>query len=276
LIDVLVQGSLVLTGSEAVRDGYVYISGGRVAGVGSGVPPEEYTRATLVLGGEGRIVAPALTLAADAAAYPFRILRPGRGERARLYKALGVDAAFHASLPAVYELHIHGVATVVVEFVDAALPSKLAEDVGGFYGLLLPCEDTPSPAPAGLPVTRYSCDEEVPGFLESPLVYRPSNLARPWEASQELRRRLGLGEGGIREGVKAEIAVFNAARPPGMLLDRANLDLDTLYSLGLTVESLIAGEDVVVDRGEHLYITDTHLDRARSLSLRLLQEGGAR
>ncbi len=273
MIDVLIQGSLILTGSEAVRDGYVYVNNGIVKSVGAGLPPEEYTRATLVLGGEGRIVAPGLAVAADAAAYPIRLLKPGTAERLRLYKALGGEAALYSALPAVYELHLHGATTILVEFAEPSLPLRLAEAVGGRYGLVVPCsEDYRLEKPAALAaLLRQPCDSRLPGFLESPPVYRPSLLRRPWEASEELRRLYGEAGYGLREGVIAEIAVFNASRPPGMLLDRSDLDLDTIYSLGLTVESLIVGDEVIVDRGEHLYITDTHLDKARSLALRLLQ-----
>lgn len=55
-----------------------------------------------------------------------------------LYRALGLDAAFTSSLPAVYELHIHGVTTVFVEYTAPDLPARLAEAVGGRFGLLLP------------------------------------------------------------------------------------------------------------------------------------------
>ncbi len=273
MIDVLIQGSLILTGSEAIREGYVYVSNGVVKGVGAGLPPEEYTRATLVLGGEGRIVAPGLAVAADAAAYPIRLLRPGAEEKARFYRALGGEAALYSALPAVYELHLHGATTILIEFTEPSLPLRLAEAVGGRYGLVLPCgHDSVPEKPAALAgLLRQPCDSRLPGFLESPPVYRPSLLARPWEASIELRWLYGEADYGLREGARAEIAVFNASRPPGMLLDRIDIDLDTLYSLGLTVESLVVGDEVIVDRGEHLYITDTHLDRARSLALRLLQ-----
>lgn len=270
MIDILVQGSLILTGSEAIRDGYVYISGGVIRGIGAGVPPEEYTRATLMLGGEGRIVTPGLTLAADVATYPFRFLRPARSEKPKLYTILGEEASFYTSLPALYELHLHGVTTVIIEFIDASLPLKLKETIGGFYGLLIPCGNRIDRPPALEAVYSYECNEAIPGFLEGALIYRPSQLKEPWSESNKLRKMLGLGEHGLKEGARAEISIFNSARPPGMLIDKADIELDTLYSLGLHVESLIVGDDVIVDRGEHLYITDAHLARSRSLSLRLI------
>ncbi|MEM4865019.1 MAG: hypothetical protein QXY09_00760, partial [Acidilobaceae archaeon] len=65
----------------------------------------------------------------------------------------------------------------------------------------------------------------------------------------------------------AEIAVFDGSRPP-LLLAENDLDEDTIvniYKLGLRVESLIVGDDVLIDTGDHLYITEKHFKEARDL-----------
>jgi len=276
MVDVLITGSLVLTGEESIREGYVYISDGVVKAVGSGLPPEDYTDATLTLGGDGRIIAPGLAVSADVAAYPVRFLKPSMARRLELYRALGDDALFTLSLPAVYELHLHGATTILVEVPNPSLPLRLADAIGGFYGHARPAciegEEQRHPRLSGAITVG---DESCPGgerlMLESPPVYIPRLLQDPWAENLELRKRAGIPGGLLKEGERAEIAVFNAAKPPGMLLDKnPELELSQLFLLGLRVETLIAGEDVLVDAGEHLYIVTAHLDRARSLVARIL------
>ncbi|WP_062661650.1 hypothetical protein [Aeropyrum camini] len=138
MVDILVTASKIYTGREVIGEGYIYVRDGVVAALGEGVPPEDLTYPTITLGGRGRIAAPGLALAADTPAYLLRFLRPGVARRVELYRALGLDAAFTSSLPAVYELHIHGVTTVFVEYTAPDLPARLAEAVGGRFGLLLP------------------------------------------------------------------------------------------------------------------------------------------
>ncbi|GBF08810.1 hypothetical protein apy_05350 [Aeropyrum pernix] len=275
MVDILVTASRIYTGREVLGEGYIYVRDGVVTALGEGVPPEDLTYPTITLGGRGRIAAPGLALAADTPAYLLRFLRPSVERRVQLYRALGHDAAFTSSLPAVYELHLHGVTTVFIEYITPDLPARLAEAVGGRYGLLHPsCPGAPEPGgkpPALAGVVSRGCGEGgAPGWaLESLPVYRPSALERPWSLSEELRREAGLGEGVLREGSTAEIAVFDSSRPPGMLLDRYELSLDALYRLGLQVESLVSGSDILVDGGEHLYIVEKHFSEAYSLASRL-------
>jgi hypothetical protein len=264
--EILVIAEKIYTGEEVLRGGYIYVKNGVVVDVGEGPVPEDLTFAALVLGGEGRVAAPGLALPATVAAYPLRYLRPSASKRLEFYRAMGLDAAFAASLPAIYELHIHGVTTVFVEYHEPSLPLKLADSIGGLYGLAIheswgvKGSEVP-PALTGSIVVGG----ETP-LLENPPVFSPRFLDRPWDASLTVRRLAGFQGGFIKKGVKAEIAIFNFSRPPGMMLEKADLSLNELFSLGLRVESLISGEDVLVDGGEHLYIVDKHFSSARRLA----------
>jgi len=284
VLEVLITGSVVYTGSEVVRDGYVYVKGGRVVAVGSGLPPEDYTFAHLILGGEGRVVAPSLTAIVDAPAYPWRFNVRGLGARVGLYRRLTQEEAFAASLPAVYEAHVHGVGRVVIEYSGAGLPGELAARVGGFYSLAYPaCLGEAPSSPFGVvTVAGEGCggdatvaysggsaragDGEVLALVGR-AVYRPSGEGVE-DASNRLRRLLGLAPASIKEGSQAEIVVYNAARPPGMFLDRADDPARLAYESGLRAETLLLGDTVLVDQGEHLYIAEKQFSDARSLALR--------
>jgi len=284
VLEVLVTGSAVYTGSETLRDGYVYIKGGRVVAVGSGVPPEDYTFAHLVLGGEGRIIAPSLTAIVDAPAYPWRFALRGLRERVDLYGRLSQEAAVAASLPAVYEAHVHGVGRIVVEYSGAGLPGELASRVGGFYALAYPaCLGGAPSSPFGVVmVAGEGCEGEAQVVYSGGsaragegevLALTAKPVYRPWgsgveEASNRLRRLLGLGPATIKEGVQAEIVVYDASRPPGMFLDSAEDPARLAYESGLRAETLVLGDAVLVDQGEHLYIAEKQFSEARSLALR--------
>ena len=274
MVEVLVLASKIYTGRRVLRGGYVYVRDGVIESVGEGPVPEDLTYAALVLGGEGRVVAPGLAVAADVAAYPFRHLFPSPERRRELYRAMGLEAQFAASLPAVYELHVHGVTTVFVESENSDLALKLLDSIGGFYGVAVnSCwglEPPETPKALSGSVKAGGCGG--PPMLESKPVYKPGLLGRPWTSSQKLREASGADGGFIEEGLKAELAVFDFSRPPGMMLDLFDLDLDVLYSLGLKVESLVAGDDVLVDGGDHLYIVEKHFKEARRLAERVLRK----
>ena len=273
LTEILVIASKIYTGEGVIKDGYVYVKDGIVDSVGEGPVPEDLTFAALILGGEGRVVAPGLALAADVAVYPVRFLRPSPDRKRELYIGLGLDASFASSLPAVYELHVHGVTTIFVEYETPELAVKLHEAVGGSYGVAVnSCWGSSPPEPVrGLLGSIVAGPCGGPPMLESPPVYTPALLERPWDSSEEVRKAAGMGAGVIKEGARAELAVFDFSRPPGMLLDKHDLDLNTLYKLGLKVESLIVGNEVLVDGGEHLYIVDKHFSEARRLAERIVR-----
>ncbi|MCS7107256.1 MAG: hypothetical protein NZ902_04030 [Acidilobaceae archaeon] len=289
-VDILLTGSVIFTGERVLRRGYVYVKDGKIEGVGEGVVPEEYTYATLVLGGEGRIIAPGLAALASIATYPIRLRKPSMAERVRFYKSSGLKTLMTASLPAVYELHMSGVTVVIVEGLDVSLPLELSKTVGGFYGLAVPvCSGVqPDYVPGLVAVATLSgegCEGEgeirevegkgmtklgsVLSFFNS-ISFSLGSSPDPWEENVALRKALSLPPPVIKPGRIAEIAVFDASRPPAMLLDLADdRDIVKVYSSGARLESLIAGEDILVDTGEHLYITEKQFRETRNLAERL-------
>ncbi|MEB3774170.1 MAG: hypothetical protein GSR86_04505 [Desulfurococcales archaeon] len=276
MIDILVTATLIYTGKEVIREGYVYVKGGRIAGVGQMPIPEDLTYATLQLGGEGRIVVPGLVAVLDAAAYPIRFYRPSMRKRIEFYKLLSPEDLARLSLPAVYEAHLSGITSILVEGLDPSLPNRLRDMVGGIYGLAKPgcLEDG-----QGGDYVRVS-DESCPGgvridsgevlALSSKPAYTLASVEDPYKLSLGLRRQAGLGSQEIRPGETAEIAIYDASRPPGMLMEYAPLDvIERIYVYG-RVESLIAADSVLVDGHEHIVISDKDLREARKASIRLL------
>ncbi|MEM1873756.1 MAG: hypothetical protein QXS85_02495 [Acidilobaceae archaeon] len=292
-MDILVTGSIVFTGKEVIKKGYVYIRSGRVVGVGEEPYPEEYSYANLILGGPGRVVVPGLTAVASLPYYPLRLKSSSLKERVEFYKSLDLSTQFLLSLPALYDLHMSGVSTVIVESIDAELPLRLSREIGGFYGLALPvCVENRVKHVEGLvAVVRvagegcegeaeivevgglgYSRGSRVLGFFSGYYYTTSSGSSEnPWLESLELRRALMLPDSAIKPGRLAEIAVFDGSKPP-LLLAENYLNEDTIvdiYKLGLRVESLIVGDDVLVDVGDHLYIAEKHFKEARDLSDRM-------
>ncbi|GAB6147711.1 hypothetical protein [Stetteria hydrogenophila] len=280
--DVLIMASKVYTGTSVISDGYIYIKSGRVVDFGESPVPEDYTYATLVLGGEGRIAAPGLAAYIDAPAYPIRGLRPGLADRVRFYRQLDEESLAAVSLPAVYEAHMAGVTTLVVESPSPSIAADLASRVGGYYLAAVPSCIEASEAQVrvggeGCPVEGASLVVEDGRVKAGGRVvlgaYSALNYAAAWsrlprihEASLQLRRALGIPGGVIEKEARAEIVVYDARTPPGMLADLYDLSLDDVYRLGLRVESLIAGEEVLVDAGEHLRITMKHFNEVRRLA----------
>ncbi len=283
----MVHASALYTGDEVVRDAYVVVRNGRVKSITTGLPPEAGESASLILGGEGRVAAPGLTMAVDAVSYPFRFMKPRLPLRAELYDRLEPGEALKLALPGVYEAHMAGATTVVVEYPSPEIAYLLAERVGGRYGILAPACSSRKTMPEALPsgvVYGEGCggggDVEARGSLGyaggSPvLAYfnRPSYRVveeDAWTMSERLRAALGLRPARIREGERAEIVVYNTGRPPAMMLHAApDGDVARVYSSGARVESLLVGETVLVDGGEHLYIVEKHFSEAARLASRL-------
>lgn len=292
-VDILVTGSIIFTGERLLRNGYVYIKNGKIVAVGEGPAPEEFTYATLLLGGEGRAVVPGLAAVSSASTYPIRFMRPRMSERVKYYKETSVKSLIAAALPAIYELHMSGVTTVIVEGLKTEIPLELSRLVGGFYGLAVPaCSgEEPSFVPGVVAVSKIYSDD-CPGegdmkedggelywgstrllalFNELSYVAKIRSIS-PWEASNSLRRALMLPPQVIKQGRMAEIAVFDVSRPPAMLLDMAaEAEIKSIYASGAKLESLISGEDVLVDTGEHLYIAEKQFREARGLAEKLVK-----
>ncbi len=289
VFDVLITGSVLYTGRELIKDAYVYVKNGRVIDYGVSPVPEDYTYATLVLGGEGRIIVPGLTMIIDAPAYPLRIYRPSLKDRSGMYNLLSPSEAMTLSLPAIYEAHISGATTVLVEYKSLDIVAGLETGIGGFYGLAYPACLGEPPRHEAIPIVTVhgeGCDGEGIvevrgdwGFIGDDrvlaLFHRPtySRLeGDPLEESARLRKAIGLGDPQVKRNERAEIAVFNSSRPPGVFLDRAGEDvIRRIYSTGARIESLMAGESILVDQGEHLYIVEKQFSEARRIGLRFLR-----
>ena len=292
MVDILVTGSIVFTGERFLRNGYVYLRDGRIDSVGEAPVPEEYTYATLILGGPGRVIVPGLAALASVAAYPIRLKSPSMGGRVRFYADSDLKTLILSSLPAVYELHMSGVTTIIIEGLTPELPLELSRLVGGFYGLAVPvCSGVePRYVPglaSAITIAGPECEGEAEvvevdgrGFKGSSRLLSvfggvsytisKANSENPWAEGLELRRALSLPPPSIKPGRVAEIAVYDVSRPPAMLLDMAGeREILGIYTSGARLETLIAGEDVLVDTGEHLYIVEKHFNEVRRLAEKL-------
>ena len=282
MYDVLVTGSIVYTGSEIIRDGYVYIKGGRIRDVGEQPVPEDYTFATLVLGGPHRIVVPGLAVVADAAAYPIRYSRPSVRDRIKYYKNAPRRLRVYSALLGVYELHMKGATTVFIEEVEPDVVVDVASMAGGRYGVAFPAcvEERKAPFPV-VRVSEADCvgeasleAGEVP-YLAGLGVYDLARVGdRIWEANFRLREASGVSSGRIEAGEVAEIAVFDARMPPIALLDLYPERAPLAPLMGARVESLIVGDEVLIDGGQHLNIGIKHISEARESAERYLEGRG--
>jgi len=262
MIDILIQGDIVFTGTELIRDGYVYISDGHVRAVGPGLPPEDLTYATLILGGPGRAVLPAIPWPVDPLGYmrktvECRPLALSCEERRSL--SGGIDLY----LPAIMEAHMAGIGMPLIVAPHPSIVARIRDAVGGEYGALIPEECGPLEGYSGvLPMARPTGWDSV-----CPRV----DLCRardPYTRAVELAKSLGWREYVIKEGVKSMIAIYNLREPPllGIRISTPE-DAAKLYTLGATVESLIAGGDILVEVGEHLMIVEKHLNAALKSAL---------
>jgi len=280
VFDVLITGSVVYTGREVIVDGYVYIKGGRVVDVGSQPVPDEYTYATLVLGGPHRIVLPGLAVAADVIAYPMRFRGASVLDRVKFYRSISPQAQAILALPGVYELHMRGASTILVEALEPGVVVDIQEAAGGRFGLAVPvCVEKPmSPLPT-LSVSMPGCEtgdgvsvDEIP-YLAG--VYSYSyGLSRlgpaVWSLNYTLREKAGLPRGFLEPGALAEIAVFDARKPPFSYQDLYPDKALLAPLLGGSVETLIVGDEVIVDGGQHLNIVDKQFSQAISTAEALL------
>ena len=270
MIDILIRGDYVFTGEELVRDGYVYIERGKVREIGSGVPPEDLTMANMILGGPGRIVVPSLLAPLDLLGYAARTPRcePLLPQTCEDRGGIPAEEEFTASLPAVLEAHVHGIGRILALTPSLHTLLLLAERVGGAYGQVVPegCSGG-SEHPrleAVVPVSRIPARP-----LPCPLEWLRQD--DPFLASEELARALGLEPPRVKEGGRAELAVFSLHRPPlfGLSIDSPR-DARLIYRFAPPAETLIAGEDVLVEVGEHLMIVEKHLRDASRIITRIV------
>ena len=276
-LSVLINASAVYTGKELLKDAYVYIEDGVIKEVGPQPAPDEAQAATLLLGGEGRVVVPGLTVVADVASYPIRFRRPNISERLQYYKGMSDRELFTASLPGVYELHLMGVTTIFVESLSPSLPVELSRRIGGFYGAARPSCAEPyaiQPILRGLLIIG---GEGCPGgdvkdgqdellVLTGRSGYQLDSLGDVLEKSQKLRRLAGLQEARVEPQQVAELVVYDTSKPPAMMMYAAGPEeIKGIYLTHASVESVIAGMDILVEMGEHMRIGRKHLNEAMHL-----------
>lgn len=276
-LSVLINASAVYTGKELLKDAYVYIEDGVIKEVGPQPAPDEAQAATLLLGGEGRVVVPGLTAVADVAAYPIRFRRPNISERLQYYKSLSDRELFTASLPGVYELHLMGVTTIFVESLSPSLPVELSRRIGGFYGAARPsCAEPYAVQPIlrglltiggdGCPGGDVNDGQDELLVLTGRPGYQLDSLGDVLEKSQRLRRLVGLQEARVEPQQVAELVVYDTSKPPAMMMYAAGPDeIKGIYLTHASVESVIAGMDILVEMGEHMRIGRKHLNEAMHL-----------
>mgnify|MGYP001772670055 CR=1 FL=1 len=280
-LSVLINASAVYTGKELLKDAYVYIEDGVIREIGPQPAPDEVQSATLLLGGEGRVVVPGLAALADVAAYPIRFSRPNISRRLVFYRGLSERELFTASLPGVYELHVMGVTTIFVESLSPSLPVELARRIGGFYGAARPsCSEPYAVQPIlrgsltiggeGCPGGDVTEGEEEALVLTGRAGYQLDGIGDVLEKSQRLRRMAGLPEVRVEPNQVAELVVYDTSRPPAMMMYVAGPDdIRGIYGSHASVESVIAGMDILVEMGEHMRIGRKHLSEALQLYRRL-------
>ncbi len=262
MIDILVTGDLVYTGSEIIRNGYVYIKNGKILDFGSGVPPQDYTYATLILGGGDRAILPALIAAGDPLRYAFRLLKRDPGDCK--IAGLSAEEQFKLSLPYVYDAHLSGIGVLIVKSPSAELPLSLQEKIGGRYGFVKyeECGVMPGAMPSGLVGAVEELDSGL--LLEAPrrgLV----QVGDPLEYSAKLASLLGIEPPMIKKNNLAMIVVYNLRVPPLFTLPPED-SVSRLYGEGARVESLIVADEVLVDGGDHLWIVDKHFRDALNIA----------
>ena len=276
-LSVLINASAVYTGKELLKDAYVYIEDGVIKEVGPQPAPDEAQAATLLLGGEGRVIVPGLAAVADVAAYPIRFRRPNINERLQYYKSLSDRELFTASLPGVYELHLMGVTTIFVESLSPSLPVELSRRIGGFYGAARPsCAEPYAIQPIlrglltiggeGCPGGDVKDGQDELLVLTGRSGYQLDSLGDVLEKSQRLRRLAGLQEARVEPQQVAELVVYDTSKPPAMMMYAAGPEeIKGIYLTHASVESVIAGMDILVEMGEHMRIGRKHLNEAMHL-----------
>ncbi len=287
MVDILLTGTVLISSDKVVHDGYVYVKDGVIEDIGESPVPEDYTFAGLILGGRGRIIAPGLVGLIDALAYPIRLRMPDMADRLSLYTSTSSKELALAALPAVYEAHMNGITTLIIEGVDQRVLDIIEETVGGRYYLAMPaCHNKESSTPrvkALVAGTRCLGDAHIYerngwGYSNGSRVlalftrasYSLTNLGNVYAMSHRLAEVLGLEPPVLRKGRLAEIVVYNTIKPPAMMLYTGDASLlINVYSSGARVESLVIGNDVLVDIGEHLYISDKQLEDSRKVIERL-------
>ncbi|MCE4617096.1 MAG: hypothetical protein F7C32_00715 [Desulfurococcales archaeon] len=277
--DILIRGSLLLLDkTRFIKNAYIYIKNGVIEDYGEEPVPQDYEYATLVLGGENRVIAPAYGIPyTDALLYHIHPAERGTFEkRIKLIEKTDRETLLQSLYTVLYELSLHGVAVVGVETIE---PSIVLEAAKTSKVKIVPigCKSGRCIAVSRIePSVEYDEHRIYIDKLEELMIYR-NHIApmftkrfsysvcalKPLELFSATQTAYAL-EGmkwGITKNTPAMITVYNFNDLP---LYRAGLvDLFDLIRTCKRVETLIAGQEIIVDGGEHL-----------TIGKRLVKDGG--
>ncbi|AFZ70628.1 hypothetical protein Calag_0888 [Caldisphaera lagunensis DSM 15908] len=284
MVSMLITGSTIFTGKELIKEGYVFIKDGKIKEIGTQPVPDEISEPSLLLGGKGRIVAPSLSAIADIPIFLMRFYKLKMNKRIEFYKMLTQRDLFTLSLPAIYELNMHGITTIFAEAINISYVLDLKDKIGGYYGIAKPACIKDLKIPPSLigeiDVKGFGCDGEGISDNDSKYLlllgknsYSISGIDNIYEKSEKLRSLAGLPPNVIKENNNAEIVIYDTSKPPAMNFYKCDLDcIKNVYNENAIIESLIAGEDVLVDIGGHLRIGQKHLKEAESLAEKIAND----
>lgn len=284
MVSVLITGSSIFTGKELIKDGYVFIKDGLIKEVGIQPVPDEINEPSLMLGGKGRIIAPSLTAVADISTFLIRFFKLSMPKRIELYKMLTQKDLFILSLPSIYELNMQGITTIFAEAINPSHIIDLQRKLGGYFGIAVPsCVEDFSIPPnlsGKIGISGRGCEgnginEDSKDYLAflGKSSYNISKIDDIYEKSENLRKLAGLPPNTIKENNKAEIVVYDTSKPPAMDYYKGSLELiKSIYNENAKIESLIAGDDILIDIGGHLRIGQKHLKDAESLVEKIIND----
>ncbi len=270
MYDILVKADIVfLDEYRVIRNGYVYLRNGLTESIGSQPVPEEYEYASLIIGGRNRVIAPSLGIAyTDIGLLDVHPSRRGFMEkRFELLEKIDSSRLRMNMSKALFDLSIKGVGVVGVELPSYSPKLELEKSTGikivpitGKCGGRSECvrpsylESYPEGdvyldsmesyvfkqdlmAATFLGRMNYNICSMSPSELLSSSRIAYSYLGRRW---------------GLKEGEPALLAVYNFDEPPYYLANKSIRDIADLLRACKPVETLVIGENIVVDGGEHL------------------------
>jgi hypothetical protein len=281
MVDILARGSTVfLDEYHFIRNGYVYIKDGVIEKVGEQPVPDEYEYATLVIGGPNRVIIPALGMAyTDIGLYDIHPYNRGfLDQRFEILEKRASEVTRFVNR-GLYDLSIHGIGIVGVELPSYGLSIDIEKEVGiKINAIMKKCpgnennclevrhllEGEPNENTIYLDSserTVFYGDLNAPAMVNrlsyNPCLAGPEGLLSNSKIAYKVR---GM-KWSIADGHPAFIAIYNFNEPPSYLADTRTADIIDLLSTCKTVETLIVGEEIVVDAGEHLTIGKKNMGR---------------
>lgn len=268
--DVLIRGSqLMLNQTETIKNAYVYIRNGFIEDYGEEPAPQDYESSTLIIGGKNRIIAPAYGIPyTDALLYHIHPARRGTfEERMKLLEKSDPRTLIRSLYTVLYELSLYGVGIIGIETIDPSIALE-ATNTSKMKVLPLGCtsEGCIHISRIGSSATSKKVSVLIDNLEElmiynsytAPMFtkrfsYNICNL-KPLEllaASRTAYVFYGLNWGIIKKA-PAMLAIYNFNDLP--LYKAGLIDVFDLMRTCKRVETLIVGQDIIVDGGEHLTI----------------------